>query len=269
MKKLFNLIFLTFIVCITSVVFANAEVYMGSRPLGGDYDLAPASEGPTGSILVTTPGVSNAGSKSLGSGFAYIKLDNYSDHSKKLYQIPLSFSYTPIDKFDLTAAIPFIKLTDKSLSCSDLFLGVKYGHSLFESVDIKSAIAIGWNLPTGGNNYNPNNSSDLYFDFPMQKDLEIYTFNFNFGFGINDIGKKEVKDEYFKLGAAVSRALNKETGISLDFVYQDSDKSSNFLIGCGLKYLLTSKTSITFAFAGDIISSGPDYLVSFGLSQSF
>ncbi len=249
-----------------SSIAANAEAtvgfYMGSQPLGPQIKTSDALDGPTGSLLVPTPGVGQKGNKSISSGFSFIKQENI-----RIYQIPVSFSYTLIDNLDLSVALPVLKITGmerKNWGLSDINSTVKYG---IELDVIKTAVSMGIAFPTGAERFTgKNNKLDLSFDFPIEKEFETFVLNTDLGIAYTDIHGD--KNNIVKIAGAVSRSFTKNFGGSIDMLYQNCKSYSSFISGLGMKYNACGN-SFNCVIARDLHKKGVDFLFSLGFSRNF
>ncbi|HPG31897.1 MAG TPA: transporter, partial [bacterium] len=232
-----------------------------------EFKTSTATEGPTGSLLFTSPGVGSKGNKSIGTGLSYVNLDG--DISDDLYQFPVSFSYTPIDKLDLTIALPVIKIEDIDAGLGDIYASAKIGLDILQNYDMKSAFMFGLGLPTGAERFTgTDNKMDIMFDFPVEKEFENCVLNLDLGLSYFDINSDN-KENIFKIACGISRSFTKNIGGSIDMVYQDGSTFSSLIAGLGLKYNLNSNQSANLSIGRDLHKSGLDLLVSFGFSNSF
>ena len=214
-------------------------------------------------MLVSSPGVGKKGNKSIGTGFSYILQDN-----AKICQIPVSVSYTVVDKLDLSLALPMLRMTgvnDGIWGFSDIFASAKYGIDLDE---IKTAFSMGVGFPSGAERFTgTKNNVDLNFDIPVEREFKNFLANIDFGYSVTDINET-TKQHIIKLAGAISRSLNKKVGGSLEMMYQDTEKYSSMIAGIGLKYNGKSN-SYTISLAKDLHKRGVDFLFSLGFSKSF
>lgn len=243
---------------------STISTYVSSHPLGEDFKVSTATEGPVGSIVVPSPGTGKEGSQSLGTGFSYVKLE-----TAKLTQIPISYSYTLMDGLDLAVAVPYISLNPDGASSEseigDLYAGLKYG--LLDD-EFKAAVSIGAVFATGDKKImGQNNDIDLLIDLPVEREFDEFVLNLDFGIAFMDMGSS-IDDETFKIAGAVSRSFSKIAAGSLELVYQDNDSSSSLLAALGLKYLMDAKNSFTFTIGKDLHKDGLDLLLSLGYSRS-
>jgi len=274
MKKIIILTVIALLVLIYPCISDNysAGSYMGSKPLGIDFTSSTATEGPIGGVLVSTPGVGSKAGKSISTGFSYVNINS----DLKLYQIPFSFTYTPIDKLDLSLSIPYIKLTDIAGGVGDIYTSLKTNRKVID--DLQSAVQFSLAVPTGAKRYSVEagnsgtndrkNNIDLGLDFIWQREFEQFVINGNMGITMVDMGADN-HDEIIKSGIAFSRSFTKNLGGSIDFLYQTGDSFSSLIAGLGCKYNLDAANSLTFAIGRDLHKSGVDFLLSAGYSRSF
>ena len=229
----------------------NYQNLISVRPLGDEISAYELGDGPIGSLLVASPGSSGAGRSFLGIGFMH-----YRSPSEKNITIPIMFSYGITDNLDFSTSLPFkySRFTSSEKGIGDAYAGAKY---TFNSKSPEIAASAGLQFPTGREKVSPtDNGCDIILGMPLAFDYGTFKYNFNFGFSFTDIGR-QTRDNVFDIGAAFSKTLTENFGVSLDLLFSDITGNRYSFAFLGIKY-----QSFNFSIGKQFNSGGINFITT-------
>jgi hypothetical protein len=264
------IIFLFFIsTCLSAENSLANLAYLGSQPLGEDISISNAKNGPSGSLMISSPGIGQKNVFSLGTGLSYVELN-----SSDMLQIPFSLSYTLRNDFEITGGVSFLKLDYENVEdekgIGDIYTMLKYNYFDYE---FKSSVILGLIFPTGDEDLlGKENKLDITINFPFEKEFQNFILNLNAGVSFLDIDSDR-EDETYNFGVSINRAITKKIGISLESMYQYNNDYKNLFAIIGAKIITGKKSSISFVVSTDLIdddkTNDVDFLFSSGYSVNF
>jgi len=268
-RKLFFCVLILSFFVITQQVIANDQTdnfYFGKQPLINTQNQEDKElTGPAGSLLISSPSFSKKGKISVGSGFAFVK-----QKSIKIYQTPISISYTPIDAFTLSVGLPITKITGVSQKIKTGFGDLSYSANYsFEFLEFKSAIDMSYTVASGADRITgKRNSEDIAFTIPLEVTINDYTINIENGVSYTDF-RLPIKKTTYKTGIALSRPLSNKIGGSIELSYSDNKQKSTLIMASGVKFNFIKRSSLSVLTGFGLHKNAIDFLGNLGVSYTF